>query len=376
MSAGYVRFAFRAVVPESYLPALASAFPVTVPAGAAVAVAADLAVAVDLAVAPVPSDPDLAFLVLGRRLRGRLDAAVLEENAEDYPGGEGGDAGGDTGENTGGPVRLVPFHAAFRLLPEDDRRRLAQNFLVREVAADELAELFYFRKTISGEGGSKRAVVRPQAFDLNEFAACLPRTVAETFVASVREGASSATSEDFIRMNERIYKDLAGDLRSGSLALSLRSERLLAEIHLRYVYPRARKRLDGLIEQDQPLAFLRALPPRIFRSLVDRSDAASLAPAFVGREASIEEIARWCSKRKLTYIREEARRLALRLSRGEEYPDVLCGRRDALAALAREITEREQLERGAAEPRRTAEDGGQATRSLRSASAAPLKRGR
>ena len=323
LSAGYVRFGVRAVVQDGYLPAILS----------------ELRRASPSAAAPETAEPVVAFLALGRLLRGRMEAVVLDELVEEYRG---------EGKGAADPAsRIVPFHAAYGLLPDDDRRRLAQNFLVRELPAARLPELFYYRKTVTDGGSGKRVAVKPQAFDPASFAACLPRQVAETFIASVREGVSSKTAEAFVLINEQVYRDLAGELRHGSLALNPLSERLLADIHLRYVYPRARRRLDAMVDQDRPLAALRALPPRIFRAVVDRSDATGLAPAFIGREAAIEEISRWCSKRKTAYIREEARRLGLLLSRGEADCDELCLKREALADLSREIIDKEREEREA-----------------------------
>jgi hypothetical protein len=232
------------------------------------------------------------------------------------------------------------------MLSESDFRRTAQNFLARRYHRDELAELFFYRKTITAEGAPKRVTVRPQAFDLGRFLGVLPETVRVAFIAAVKEGSSSATADDFILRNEGVYEAAIADLRRGGLALGYRARELLGDVYARYIYPRKRKRLDSMIEADYPFALLRSLPKRQFRAVVDGCDFLTIAAALVGRPEALEEIARWCSARKLENIRGELDRISALLDAGAADTDGLCSLRAAMAKKVDGIVERERRERG------------------------------
>ena len=279
-----------------------------------------------------------AMLALDRRLFPRLDSRSIDSRALLY-GSEA--VGGRAAEG----YRFIPFYEALGVLSESDYRKLAQNFLVRRYHREELAELFFYRKTIMADGAPKRVVVRPQAFDLNRFVGLLPEAVRASFIAAVKEGASAATADDFVLRNEGLYEAAIADLRRGGLELGFRARELIGDVYARYVYPRKRKRLDAMIEADYPFALLRSLPPRQFRSVVDGCDFRTIAAALVGRPEALEEIARWCSARKLANIRGELDRLSSLLDAGAADADGLCSLRAAMARKADEIKERERRER-------------------------------
>jgi hypothetical protein len=279
-----------------------------------------------------------AILATDRVLALRLGEAAIDSRAQMYR------YDASSGSRDAETIRFVPFYELLGLLSEADYRRLAQNFMIRRYHREEIAELFFYRKTIMVDGAPKRVLVRPQAFDLSRFITVLPEAVQEAFVAAVHEGASSATADDFILRNESLYEGAMADIRRDALELGYRARQLIGLIYTRYVYPRKRKRLDAMIEKDFPFAQLRTLPPRQFRSVVDGSDFGTIAAALVGHEEAIAEIGRWCSGRKLKNIREELERTVKALAQGAADADRLCTLRSNMAKKAEEVRERERQE--------------------------------
>ncbi len=319
VAVGSSRVPLRAFLPPSYPLALAAA------AGASDAGAAG-------------SDPAQAFLAASRALAPRLSGAALDALATEFAVERRAGAGAES-------VRFIPFHEALGFCSEGDHRILVQNFLVRDFRGSALAELLYYRRTVDAEGGPKRVLVRPHAFDAAAFAAVLPGPVRDDFVSAVNEGVSSATAEDFIRRNEAVWEAAAHDLRRGVLALTPDIGQLMEAVYVRYAYPRKRRRLDAMIERDFPFAALASLPPRAFRAAVDRSDARTIAAAAVGGSAGLDPVARWCSRGKLRSARYELDRFAALLAEGSADPDEICSLRAGMLKKAKAAAEAEGAER-------------------------------
>lgn len=320
VAVGSSRVPLRAYLPPSYPLSLAAAAGAS-DAGAAGADAAEAFLAASRALAPCLSGA-------------ALDALATEFAVERRPG-----AGAES-------VRFIPFHEALGFCSEGDYRILVQNFLVRDFGGSALAELLYYRRTVDAEGGPKRVLVRPHAFDAAAFAAVLPGPVRDDFVSAVNEGVSSATAEDFIRRNEAVWETAAHDLRRGVLALTPDIGQLVEAVYVRYAYPRKRRRLDAMIERDFPFAALASLPPRAFRTAVDRSDARTIAAAAVGSGAGLDPVSRWCSRGKLRSARYELDRFAALLAEGSADPDEICSLRAGMLKKARAAAEAEGAERG------------------------------
>lgn len=314
VAVGTVRLDLRVVVPQAYPLKLASVCGRT------------------------ESDAVNAVLAIDRILALRLDNKAIDSRSQSYRTEPlSGSASAET-------VRFVPFYELLGVLSEPDYRKVAQNFLIRRYHREAFAELFFYRKTIMVDGVPKRVVVRPQGFDLGGFITVLPDAVRESFLAAMREGVSAATADDFMLKNEGLYEEAALEVRRGALHLGYRSRRLIELVYGRYVYPRKRKRLDAMIENDYPFTQFRGLPPRLFRSVVDASDFSTIAAALVGHEEAIAEIERWCSKGKIKNVREELERTVRALDQGEADVDRLCTLRSSMARKAEEMREREQRE--------------------------------
>jgi hypothetical protein len=318
VAVGSSRVPLRAYLPPSYPLALASA-----------------------AAGPSGADAADAFFAASRALAPRLSGAALDALATEFA------VDRRPGAPVAGPesVRFIPFHEALGFCSAGDYRVLVQNFLVRDFGGSALAELLYYRRTVEAEGGPKRVLVRPHAFDAAAFAAVLPGPVRDDFVSAVNEGVSSATAEDFIRRNEAVWEAAAHDLRRGALAPTPDIGQLVEAVYVRYAYPRKRRRLDAMIERDFPFAALASLPPRAFRAAVDRSDARTIAAAAVGGSAGLDPVARWCSRGKLRSARYELDRFAALLAEGSADPDELCSLRAAMLKKAKAAAEAEGAER-------------------------------
>lgn len=326
VAVGAARLPFRAVLPSSYTLSIASA------AGCAA------------------KDPAEAFFAASRALSPRLTGPALDVLATEFSLER--PAASASGTKRAEVVRFIPFHDALCFCSSADYRILVQNFLARAYRGGELAELFYYRRTVDAEGGPKRVLVRPYAFDAAEFAAALPASVREDFVSAVNEGVSSAAAEDFIRANEAAWEAAARELRRGALALGPETGRLVETVYVRYAYPRKRRRLDAMIEKDFPFAALGALPNRVFRAAVDRSDARSIAAAAVGGKSGLDPVSRWCSRRKLRYIRSELDLFSVGLEKGTADPDEICSLRAGLFKKAKAAAEEERPDRGSGRPPR------------------------
>ncbi len=249
---------------------------------------------------------------------------------------------GQNGSST--VVKAVPFYEILSLCSPGDYRRLLQNFIVKKYRGDELAELLFYRQTVSSDGGPRRLIRPPQTFDISRLVSYLPKLLRESFVAAMKEGVSSPTADIFLKRNEELFESLMGEIRSNSIVLGRRLSQLIQACYTQFVYPRKRKRLDGMIAQDYPLASFRALPPRLYRAVVDLSDVKVLAASVLGHESSLDEIARWCSQGKMAALREEYGRLEENLQRGSLDPDGVCALRSKMAAKGKEAVARAKAE--------------------------------
>ncbi len=329
------------------------------------------AVASTAGAAPSEADGVLAAaMALDRRLAARPGALNLDALLS-----------GDASRGTA----FAPVHELLEFMSGEDRRRFVQNFLAPRLRGAELAALL-FRPAGSaaagaagstgaagsaGAGADRPRVQRPQAFDLRAFAALLPAEARYAFAAALKDGAAVAAAAaaatagdgDFLARNDRVDAEAAAELRRGSLALGVRGRGLLEEAYLRTVYPRRRGRLDRAIAADLPLAELASFTERQLRMTVDRSDAEALARAVLGRnpeetEERLTRIARFCSRRKLQAVRQEAERLARLLDSGALDPELLLSERLALGETARKVVEGEHREAERRRAARSAEEPG------------------
>lgn len=281
-------------------------------------------------------DPIGAFVFLNRSLFSRDRNRVLEDLILTYR------LEGQNGAST--VVQGVPFYSILSLCSDGDYRRLLQNFVVKKYRGDELAELLFYRQTVNSDGGLRRVIKPPQTFDIPRLVSHLPTLSRESFVAAMKEGVSSPTADSFLKRNEELFESLMGEIRSHSIVLGPRLSQLIQRCYVQFVYPRKRRRLDGMIAQDYPLASFRALPQRMYRAVVDLSDVKVLAASLLGHEKSIEEIEKWCSQGKMAALREEYGRLEGALRKGTLDPDEVCALRSTMAAKGKEVVARAKAE--------------------------------